>query len=95
MPHKVTNDSNSTLASNGSSGDQVIATEVRDASSNRQCRPQTPGCRTQQRGPNIRRNKAIGLGQTTLEVVLAAPAASNSSSSSSNQQQQAGWGGKH
>ncbi|KAJ5523184.1 hypothetical protein N7504_005494 [Penicillium tannophilum] len=29
MPHKVTNDSNSTLASRGSSGDQVIATEVR------------------------------------------------------------------
>ncbi|KAJ5693124.1 hypothetical protein N7462_002547 [Penicillium macrosclerotiorum] len=34
MPHKVTNDSNSTLASRGSSnGDQVIATEVRDAPS--------------------------------------------------------------
>ncbi|KAJ5749865.1 hypothetical protein N7533_006893 [Penicillium manginii] len=30
MPHKVNNDSNSTLASRGSSGDQVIATEVRD-----------------------------------------------------------------
>ncbi|KAJ5920885.1 hypothetical protein N7454_005765 [Penicillium verhagenii] len=30
MPHKVTNDSNSTLASRGSSGGQVIATEVRD-----------------------------------------------------------------
>ncbi|CAI7594574.1 unnamed protein product [Penicillium manginii] len=29
MPHKVNNDSNSTLASRGSSGDQVIATEVR------------------------------------------------------------------
>ncbi|KAJ6106314.1 hypothetical protein N7512_009831 [Penicillium capsulatum] len=28
MPHKV-NDSNSTLASGGSNGDQVIATEVR------------------------------------------------------------------
>ncbi|KAJ5703398.1 hypothetical protein N7493_011787 [Penicillium malachiteum] len=32
MPHKVTNDSNSTLASRGSSGDQVIATEVRGTS---------------------------------------------------------------
>ncbi|KAJ5751755.1 hypothetical protein N7520_008672 [Penicillium odoratum] len=30
MPHKVTNDSNSTLASRAS-GDQVIATEVRDS----------------------------------------------------------------
>ncbi|KAJ5094587.1 hypothetical protein N7478_009471 [Penicillium angulare] len=29
MPHKVNNDSNSTLASGGSSGDQVIATTVR------------------------------------------------------------------
>ncbi|KAJ5174729.1 uncharacterized protein N7482_000606 [Penicillium canariense] len=32
MPHKVTNDSNSTLASGGSStSDQIIATEVRVA----------------------------------------------------------------
>jgi len=32
MPHKVNNDSNSTLASGGSSSDQVIATEVRGMS---------------------------------------------------------------
>ncbi|KAJ5103818.1 hypothetical protein N7532_004347 [Penicillium argentinense] len=32
MPHKVNNDSNSTLASRGSSGDQVIITEVRGMS---------------------------------------------------------------
>ncbi|KAJ5137510.1 hypothetical protein N7526_003743 [Penicillium atrosanguineum] len=29
MPHKVNNDSNSTLASRGSAGDPVVATEVR------------------------------------------------------------------
>ncbi|KAJ6141292.1 hypothetical protein N7470_010188 [Penicillium chermesinum] len=29
MPHKITNDSNSTLASGGSNNDQVVATEVR------------------------------------------------------------------
>lgn len=32
MPHKVNNDSNSTLASGGSSSDQVIASEVRGMS---------------------------------------------------------------
>ncbi|KAJ5239450.1 hypothetical protein N7468_004069 [Penicillium chermesinum] len=32
MPHKITNDSNSTLASGGSNNDQVVATEVRDVS---------------------------------------------------------------
>ncbi|KAJ5684317.1 hypothetical protein N7523_001241 [Penicillium sp. IBT 18751x] len=31
MPHKVNNDSNSTLASRGSIGDPVVATEVRTA----------------------------------------------------------------
>ncbi|KAJ6092711.1 hypothetical protein N7486_008000 [Penicillium sp. IBT 16267x] len=41
MPHKVTNDSNSTLASRGSSGDQVIATEVRDSARLMQTRPVT------------------------------------------------------
>ncbi|KAJ5805526.1 uncharacterized protein N7503_003128 [Penicillium pulvis] len=40
MPHKVTNDSNSTLASRGS-GDQVIATEVRDSARLMQTRPVT------------------------------------------------------
>ncbi|KAJ5384944.1 hypothetical protein N7447_000670 [Penicillium robsamsonii] len=33
MPHKV-NDSNSTLASRGSSNDQVVATEVRSLTTN-------------------------------------------------------------
>jgi hypothetical protein len=32
MPHKVNNDSNSTLASRGSTGDPVVATEVRSES---------------------------------------------------------------
>lgn len=32
MPHKVNNDSNSTLASRGSIGDPVVATEVRSES---------------------------------------------------------------
>ncbi|KAJ5132278.1 hypothetical protein N7448_006436 [Penicillium atrosanguineum] len=32
MPHKVNNDSNSTLASRGSAGDPVVATEVRSES---------------------------------------------------------------
>ncbi|KAJ5574247.1 uncharacterized protein N7459_008674 [Penicillium hispanicum] len=39
MPHKVTNDSNSTLASRASSGDQVVATEARDSARLMQTRP--------------------------------------------------------
>lgn len=38
--------------------------------SSRQSSSQAHGCRTQQRWPNLRRDKAIRLGQTTLEIVL-------------------------
>jgi len=41
--------------------------------SSRQSSSQAHGCRTQQRWPNLRRDKAIRLGQTTLEIVLFPP----------------------
>lgn len=88
MPNKITNDSSSTLASNGSSNDQVVVPNAQGTLSplshhsygvlimhRIQWYSSNTSSRRhpQPRRPDLRRDKTFGLGRPTLEVISLLP----------------------